>query len=1036
MAATSEAPIVLSSSSPIRTLATYHRTGYRDGRSGSLDVDLPSPSAFLRQTPGQLSSPAMRPSETMSAHWPQTKDAPVMTNSAGDLEADDTAITGKLSKPSKRLAPSKEQEELDQDVLNLPAQPIGDAEQAVQTKMKAGTKRKRPAKTATDENGAPKPRRRVAKAKGKSEDVDADEGANTAPKRAAARGRKKTTKDTTLPADTDGQEAAEGREVSHHFGANGDNESMVTSKTTSKRGSKGEARAATPPDVLGLDVAPTRRLSWTPIMDQEQPPSNQQDHESSEDAFMDPKEALDMLNKFGYQGEEEATVAKPKKTTTTATRKKKVAGAEVAPKRKRVVEKDKVVAPKKPKEPKKPKAPKKPRAPKVVRPKTITDYAISAYRKEPEREEKAMSEFFQPTSTQIVRLENDPSSILEPEHMLKAAKKMTTTVQFQFPEPEKAVAKMRDQDFLFGTSSQLEKDDSPRTHKMMQQAIKASEEQLYASQALSSDVETSPTTSRLKVVSAPHGTSLSVGPGESNLWSAAARDKNARTFMSTPRPSRRLITNEEFAEVTSHDRDGDMSLDANHYVGSAADTTPGVAAVLEPALPEMVQAEPDEVNIDNQSQHDSGFVDISEAEKSHPEHSKAPKQQNAAAILNPEPHANDEFVLISSSPAIEIARPALQNLDVNTSIVRVVPTEGLKLTSTAVMASPRRTSTGVFSQPMQEVVLSTKRGRGKPRKDSTSINAAEGEVMPQKRPRGRPRKDSSPGDAFEDIDEVLKRPRGRPRKDSSPARQLNQATASAKSSPPRRAASPKPTPRRNTIKTTVTTPKLQRRSTAIPAPSSRDWHDIDEISDSEASAPSLSPPRRSASSPPTSPRKLDLAPDPASKVASQAGPSLAISTAISTSLTEEDIQALKAQQQATLFKTISRVVKGAPRTTDPAHPSWHEKMLMYDPIVLEDLTAWLVGQGVKPDGTVVPVPAPRDPSVVIEDNAAGAEDNVEQTEKSKKSKSKGKAKAKVAEEKQKKKDELQPWMVQKWCESNSICCLWKEGLRGGVRQRY
>lgn len=31
---------------------------------------------------------------------------------------------------------------------------------------------------------------------------------------------------------------------------------------------------------------------------------------------------------------------------------------------------------------------------------------------------------------------------------------------------------------------------------------------------------------------------------------------------------------------------------------------------------------------------------------------------------------------------------------------------------------------------------------------------------------------------------------------------------------------------------------------------------------------------------------------------------------------------------------------------------------------------------------------------------------------------------------------LQAWMVQKWCEEKSVCCLWKEGLRGGVRTRY
>jgi hypothetical protein len=32
--------------------------------------------------------------------------------------------------------------------------------------------------------------------------------------------------------------------------------------------------------------------------------------------------------------------------------------------------------------------------------------------------------------------------------------------------------------------------------------------------------------------------------------------------------------------------------------------------------------------------------------------------------------------------------------------------------------------------------------------------------------------------------------------------------------------------------------------------------------------------------------------------------------------------------------------------------------------------------------------------------------------------------------------EVDPKEVKKWCESKSICCLWKENLRGGTRSRY
>ncbi|ETN46792.1 uncharacterized protein HMPREF1541_00981 [Cyphellophora europaea CBS 101466] len=61
------------------------------------------------------------------------------------------------------------------------------------------------------------------------------------------------------------------------------------------------------------------------------------------------------------------------------------------------------------------------------------------------------------------------------------------------------------------------------------------------------------------------------------------------------------------------------------------------------------------------------------------------------------------------------------------------------------------------------------------------------------------------------------------------------------------------------------------------------------------------------------------------------------------------------------------------------HPTWHEKMLMYDPIVIEDLARWL--------------------------NAEGLD--------------------KVHEDR-----EVTVIEVRDWCESKGICCMWKGGWRG------
>ena len=60
-------------------------------------------------------------------------------------------------------------------------------------------------------------------------------------------------------------------------------------------------------------------------------------------------------------------------------------------------------------------------------------------------------------------------------------------------------------------------------------------------------------------------------------------------------------------------------------------------------------------------------------------------------------------------------------------------------------------------------------------------------------------------------------------------------------------------------------------------------------------------------------------------------------------------------------------------------PTWHQKILMYDPIVLEDLTVWLNTEGL---------------NLVNEDR------------------------------------EVSPLEVRDWCESKGVCCLWKGGWRG------
>lgn len=203
-----------------------------------------------------------------------------------------------------------------------------------------------------------------------------------------------------------------------------------------------------------------------------------------------------------------------------------------------------------------------------------------------------------------------------------------------------------------------------------------------------------------------------------------------------------------------------------------------------------------------------------------------------------------------------------------------------------------------------------------------------------------------------------KRHRGRPRKDAAPVQTVVGALPATKRSAVRTVAEPS------------TSTKKGKKSK---------WVHIDDIEDSEVdTAVPLTPRRRKGKRQTTDPtRELELSPSQSSTETAEAPDPLPEKVCVS------DWDSVKIG----LYPQITRVLKSAPRTRDQRRPNWFEKMLLYDPIVIEDLTAW-----------------------VNEQSVTVAWKNGEQ--------------------------ELEPWMVQKWCEDNSVCCLWKSGLRGGVRASY
>lgn len=97
---------------------------------------------------------------------------------------------------------------------------------------------------------------------------------------------------------------------------------------------------------------------------------------------------------------------------------------------------------------------------------------------------------------------------------------------------------------------------------------------------------------------------------------------------------------------------------------------------------------------------------------------------------------------------------------------------------------------------------------------------------------------------------------------------------------------------------------------------------------------------------------------------------------------EMDDEALAGEptcEETRLFTLITEAVTTAPSTTNPVQPSWHEKMLMYDTIILEEFTEWV--------------------------NSALGEAN-----------------------------EVTALQAKKWCESKSVCCTWRKNTRGKERK--
>ncbi|KAL5116341.1 5'-flap endonuclease [Pleosporales sp. CAS-2024a] len=125
--------------------------------------------------------------------------------------------------------------------------------------------------------------------------------------------------------------------------------------------------------------------------------------------------------------------------------------------------------------------------------------------------------------------------------------------------------------------------------------------------------------------------------------------------------------------------------------------------------------------------------------------------------------------------------------------------------------------------------------------------------------------------------------------------------------------------------------------------------------------------------------------------------------------------------KSSVFQSISSHIRSLePTRSDPKKPSWHEKILMYEPLVLEDLTAYLNASQIAGVRTWKRATKVQTKAWNQEMKALG-QDQVGIIE--------GDGDVLAIEK------ELEPVQVQAWCESMSVCCVWGEGRgKSGVRK--
>ena len=476
--------------------------------------------------------------------------------------------------------------------------------------------------------------------------------------------------------------------------------------------------------------------------------------------------------------------------------------------------------------------------------------------------------------------------------------------------PQAALEHAKRQEFVFGTSSQLARDDDPAFLRDLQTAMQLSN--LY-------DME-DPFDEPLPSLSSTNGS------GKANLWEAAA-----------------LIEEEGAKDMEVMD----LSRSSQVETRFNKEATPAPAAEAEASGQSVLSAVPE-----------NDWIEIDQTPGPVPVHQHAPAPPRRDSSPLP--------IVQASAPRIAAKLPAeksTEKLDLSTSDSDV-PMMASRSRPTAKSIAPRKPTAqcadydSFSTTDLAKEIAKYKFKPIKKREDMVTMLKQCWEAK-QKKSSGVLQHNPRPVDV------------------PTPASQPPALTTENVASPPGKRGRP-----RKGEPTTASMRKLDPRpltTTRTKAPS--------------ASAPALPTPKKRGR-----PRKVLPIPEDISDAEGPTTPSpLSVRSTQPPPLEiiqESDHDAKRtilplspSSQERELFSTISRAVTSQPPSRDIKRLSWYEKILLYDPVLLEDLTKWLNEEGL---------------------GSVGYD------------------------------GEVQPLQVRAWCLRKGICCLWKESKRnrgvGGVKK--